>query len=192
MKKKKKEKELYDDCWLYILLLSTLVILLDSIKKYTFTCLNVNLTYSLFLLPVEYFIVAYIAKKYDYKKAVAAISMSGVLLVCFNATVAFFLHEQLFLTNVSGEFCGYVISQFVFLLMYFFLMNNTKMPPILVYGTYLFSIFVCYMFYTLVYINHINLNHYWTGFFITFIIQGIICIGLVYLDNKIKRGQETK
>ena len=71
-------------------------------------------------------------------------------------------------------------------------MNNTKMPPILVYGTYLFSIFVFYMFYTLVYINHINLNHYWNGFFITFIIQGIICIGLVYLDNKIKRGQETK
>ena len=117
--------------------------------------------------------------------------MSGVILVCFTSTLSYIIKEPLILTNVSGEFCGYVISQFVFLLIYYFLLNNTKQPPILVYVDYLFSLFVFYIFYTLVYINHINLDHYWTGFFITMLIQGIICIGLVYVDRKIKRGRET-
>ena len=35
-KNKKKEDEIYNDCWLYVLLLTTLVILLESIKKYNF------------------------------------------------------------------------------------------------------------------------------------------------------------
>ncbi len=191
LRKKKKEEDIYNDCWLYVLLLTTLVILLESIKKYTFNIMGANLTYAIFLLPIEYFIVSYISKKYDYKKAIAAIAISGVMLVCFTAVIAFSLKEQLLLTNVSGEFCGYITSQFVFLLIYFFLMNNTKMPPILVYANYLFSIMVFYIFYTLVYITHINLNHYWLGFLITIIIQGIICIGLVYIDTKIRRGQET-
>lgn len=189
-KNKKKEDEIYNDCWLYVLLLTTLVVLIESIKKYTFSICHTNLTYGIFLLPIQYFIVSYIAKKYDYKKAIASIAISGVILVCFSAIISFFLKESLILTNVSGEFFGYVISQFVFLQIYFFLLNNTKFPPIIVYLDYMFSIFTFYIFYTLVYINHINLNRYWTGFFITLLIQGIICIGLVYLDCKIKRGQE--
>ena len=189
-KNKKKEDEIYNDCWLYVLLLTTLVVLIESIKKYTFSICHTNLTYGIFLLPIQYFIASYIAKKYDYKKAIASIAISGVILVCFSAIISFFLKESLILTNVSGEFFGYVISQFVFLQIYFFLLNNTKFPPIIVYLDYMFSIFTFYIFYTLVYINHINLNHYWTGFFLTMLIQGIICIGLVYLDCKIKRGQE--
>ncbi len=191
-KKKKKEEELYNDCWLYILLLTTLVILIESIKKYTFSINHANLTYGIFLLPLQYFIVSYIAKKYDYKKAIAAIAMSGVFLVCFSATITFIVQEPLLLTNVSGEFFGYVISQFVYLLIYFFLLNNTKFPPVIVYLNYMFSIITFYVFYTLVYINHMNLNHYWDGFIATIGIQAIICIILVYFDCKIKRGQEKE
>ena len=139
-KNKKKEDEIYNDCWLYVLLLTTLVILLESIKKYTFSIGQANLTYGIFLLPIQYFIVSYIAKKYDYKKAISAIAISGVFLVCFRATISFFLKESLILTNVSGEFFGYVVSQFVFLQIYLFLLNNTKFPPLIVYLDYLFSI----------------------------------------------------
>ena len=99
-KNKKKEDEIYNDCWLYVLLLTTLVILLESIKKYTFSIGQANLTYGIFLLPIQYFIVSYIAKKYDYKKAISAIAISGVFLVCFSATISFFLKESLILTNV--------------------------------------------------------------------------------------------
>ena len=44
------------------------------------------------------------------------------------------------------------------------------------------------MFYTLIHLNMIILDGFWKGYFITIFIQAIICIGLTYIDNKIKRG----
>ena len=54
--KKKKKEDLYEDCWMYILLLTTLVIFLESLKTYTFEVAGVDLTYSLLFLPLVYFI----------------------------------------------------------------------------------------------------------------------------------------
>lgn len=192
MAKKKKKEELYDDCWMYVLLLTTLTILLESLKTYTFKIAGVQLTYALFLLPFAYFIVNYITKKYDYKKAVAAIAISGVMFVSFSAIMAFAIGERLILTSISGEFCGYIVSQFVNLTIYMFLLNNTKSPIILVYLNYIFALIVYYMFYTLIYINTLNLDNYWTGYFITLAFQELICVPITMLDKKIKRGREKE
>ena len=48
---KTKKNVKYNDSWMYILLLSTIVILGESLKTYTFNLLGVNLTYVIFLLP---------------------------------------------------------------------------------------------------------------------------------------------
>ncbi len=176
----------YEDCWIYILLLTTLTILLESLKSYTFTIAGTNLTYAIFLLPGIYFISNYIAKKYDYKKAVSAIAISGVMFVSFSAIMAFALGERLILTNVSGEFCAYVVSQFTNLSIYMFIINNTKSTYPLVFLNYLFSLIVYYMIYTLIYLYRISLDTFWIGYFITLGIQFIICIPLSIWDNKIK------
>ena len=189
---KKKKEELYNDCWMYVLLLTTLTILLESLKTYTFKIAGVQLTYALFLLPFAYLIVNYITKKYDYKKAVAAIAISGVMFVCFSAIMSFAVGERLILTSISGEFCGYIVSQFINLTIYMFLLNNTKSPIILVYLNYIFALIVYYMFYTLIYLNTINLDHYWTGYFITLAFQEVICVPITLLDKKIKRGREKE
>lgn len=186
MKKRTKE-QLQDDCWIYILLLTTLAILLESLKKYTFNIVGVDLSIALFFLPFIYFISNYIAKKYDYKKAVAAIAISGVMFVSFSAIISFAFGERLILSNVSGEFCGYVVSQFINLTLYVYLLNNTKMPILLLYLNYLFSLIIYYMFYTLIYLNIITLNSYWPGYFITLGIQMIICLPLAILGKKTKR-----
>lgn len=187
---KKKEDPIYNDCWMYILLLTTLVIFIESLKEYTFQLVGVHLTYALFPLPLIYLMTNYIAKKYDYKKAVSAIAISGVLFVCFTATISFALGERLVLSSVSGEFCGYVISQLVNLTIYMFLLNNTKSPYSLIYLTYLFSLIIYYMFYTLIYLNLIIVESYWKGYFITLGIQIILCIPIAYIDKKIARGRE--
>lgn len=184
-----KKEEYYEDCWLYILLLTTLVILLESLKTYTFKVGEVHLTYAIFLLPFVYYIVNYIAKKYDYKKAIAAISISGVIFVCFSAIISFAMGERLFLSSISGEFCGYIISQFVNLTIYQFLLNNTKAPIILVFLNYLFALIVYYMIYTLIYLNIMILDYYWEGYFTTLAIQFFICIPIAILDHRIQRGR---
>lgn len=190
--KRIKREDSYDDCWMYILLLTTLTILLESLKTYTFTIKDVNLTYSLFLLPLIYFIVNYIDKKYDYKKAVSAIAISGVIFVSFTAIMSFALGERIMLSSVSGEFCAYVVSQFINLTLYVFISNNTKSPYLLIFLNYIFSLIVYYMIYTLIYLNIILLDTYWLGYFITLGIQFIICIPIAYFDKKINKRSSKK
>ena len=85
MKRNKRES----DVWVYTLLLTTLTILIESLRLYTFKLFGVELSYSLFLLPVVYFLIDIIAKKFDYKRAVAAIAISSVIFVSFSFIIAY-------------------------------------------------------------------------------------------------------
>lgn len=185
---KKKLEEQYNDCWIYMLLLTTLTILIQSVKTYTFKFNNIDIGYNAFLLPGVYFLSNYICKKYDYKKAISAIAISGVLMVSFTIVMDFSVGRTIVLSKTTGNFCGYVISQFINLLIYEFLLNNTKMPYYLIYLTYLFSIIVFYMIYTLIYLNLVTTDGYWLKYIITILIEIVICIPVSFIDKQIKRG----
>lgn len=187
---KKEKEEIYNDSWIYILLLTTLVILLESLKNFKVTILGSEITYAIFLLPLIYLLTNYILKKYDYKKAVAAIALSGTALVAFVLIMTFALGERFMISSVSGEFCGYVASQFVGLTIYNFLLNNTKSPVILIYLNYIFSLLVFYMFYTIIYLDMVIVEKFWAIYFVTIGIQIFICIPIAAIDKKIKRGRE--
>ncbi len=187
-KNKKEIEEQYEDCWIYILLLTTLAILIESMKNYKFSIQGSDISYGVLLLPGVYFISNYIMKKYDYKKAIAGVAISGVISVCFVAMISFALGGNMILTNVCGYFFAYVASQFVNLMIYEFLLNNTNSPFILVFLTYLFSIIVYFMIYTLIYLNMVLLDGFWNQYFITIGIEFAICLPITYLDKKIKRG----
>jgi len=188
MRKKQLEQD-YDDCWIYILLLTTLTILIQSVKSYKFMVMDSYISYNVFLIPGIYFLTNYICKKYDYKKAISAIAISGVIFVGFMVTMEFAMGKGLMLSNLVGDFCGYVISQFINLTIYTFLLNNTRSPYVLILLTYLFSIIIYYMIYTLIYLNLVIQDGYWTKYFITIGIETVICIPLSYIDKKIKRGK---
>ena len=188
-KKKKVLEEEYNDCWIYILLLTTIVILKESVKNYYFTWNGNMIFYSIFLLPIIFFIVNYIVKKYDYKKAIAAIAISAVTAISYTAVLSFALGKRLILSSITGDFCGYIVAQFINLTIYTFLLNNTKSPYLLVFLTYLFSIIVYYMFYTLIHLNLVIVDGYWAKYFITMAIEFVLCIPTAIIDKKVKRGQ---
>ena len=102
--------------------------------------------------------------------------------------MSFAVGERLILSSISGELCGYVVSHFVNLTIYMFLLNNTKSPVILVLLNYMFSLIVYYMFYTLIYLNMIVLDSFWKGYFITLAMQFVLCIPIAIYDKSIKRG----
>lgn len=187
---KKKQEELYDDSWLYILLLTTLSILLESLETYKFQLMGVSISYAIILLPIVYLLVNYITKKYDYKKAVAAISISAVISVCFMAIVSFALGKSLILTSLTGEFCGYVVSQFVNLTIYNFLLNNTKSPTLLILFNYLFSVIIFILLYTLINLGNMNLDSFWTKYFLMVCISFGMSIPMAFIDKRIKRGRD--
>ena len=45
------------------------------------------------------------------------------------------------------------------------------------------------MLYTLIYLNKVVYESYWTSYFMTIGIDSIICIILAFIDKKIKRGK---
>lgn len=192
--KKEKEEVLEverEGWWVYILLLSTIVILAQSLKDYTFSFDNVTLTYSIFILPIIYFVTNYITKKYGYGKSVIGISVSGVVLVLFSMIMSFAIGKSFSFYDICGGFCGYVISQFVNLTIYQFLLVNTTGSFVLIYLTYLFAFVVYYLFYTLIYMNLLVFDNYWISYFSTLILQGLVCFLLTFFDVNIQRGIEV-
>lgn len=194
-----KEKEVeqileveHEGWWVYILLLSTIVILGHALKDYSFSFDNVSLTYSIFILPVVFFITNFITKKYGYGKSIVAISFSGVALVVFSFLMSLIIGQQFNFYDICGEFCGYVVSQFVNLSIYQFIITNTNSSFILIYLTYIFAFVVFYLFYTLIYMNLLGFDNYWISYFSTLIIQGVLCFLLVFFDVNIKRGIAVK
>ena len=187
-----KNDEIYNDSWLYSLILVTLTIFLESLKKYTFPIFGVNLTYAVFLLPGVYLVANYITKKYGYKKCVVSIVASALALVLFYTLMCIILNRELLLQDISGEFCGYAISQLANLTIYSFLLNNTKANYFLIAINYIFSLIINYMFYTLIYLNQVALNNFWKGYFITLGIQIIVCLILSAIDIRIMRGREIE
>lgn len=185
-------EEKYEDFWIYILLLTTLVIFLSSLKSYTFTLMGVDLTYAVIFLPLIYFIANYITKMFDYKKTVAAIAISGVMSICFLAIISFAMGKNLILTKHSADFCGYVVSQFFNLTLYQFLVSNKKNTLINLFIVNLLSLIIFYFFYSLINISGIEYSTYWIGYGLTIVIQGIICIPLTILDFIVKKKEKKK
>lgn len=185
-------EEKYEEFWIYILLLTTLVIFLSSLKSYTFTLMGVELTYAVFFLPLIYFVANYITKMFDYKKTVAAIAISGVMSVCFLAIVSFAMGKNLILTKHSADFCGYVVSQFFNLTIYQLLLANKKTTLINLFIVNLLSLIIFYLFYTLINLKELTYSSYWLGYGLTIVIQGIICIPLTILDFKVKKKENKK
>jgi len=185
--RKKKEP---DDSWLYILLISTVVILGEALKSYTFTIKGITLTYTIFVIPIIYLLTNYITKKYSYTKGVSAICLSTVAFVVFTYAIGYGLGRPVNFLQIGGEVSGYLISQMINLYIYVFLLNNTKSPVILVWLNYLFSLVIFYMFYTLINLSVLVTSSYWSGYFLTLGIQGVESIILTAIDHKIKRGLE--
>ena len=185
-------EEKYEEFWIYILLLTTLVIFLSSLKSYTFKLMGVDLTYAVFFLPLIYFIANYITKMFDYKKTVAAIAISGVMSICFLAIISFAMGKNLILTKHSADFCGYVVSQFFNLTLYQFLVSNKKNTLINLFIINLLALIIFYFFYTLKNKKDISYGTYCLVYGLTIVIQDIICIPLTILDFKIKKKENKK
>lgn len=181
----------YNDSWMYILLLSTVVILAESVKAFNFTLMDAKLTFALFLLPCIYAITNYITKKYGFRRSFNAIIISSLSLIAFVMIMSFAIGKELNISGMSGQLLGYIISQLVSTLIYKFLLVNTNSPYLLVLLNYIFAYIVYYMVYTVVHLDMIILDTFWLSYFLALGIQTIISIGVTILDKKIEVGIGT-
>ena len=185
---KEQIKDLNNDFWIYTMLLSTLVILIESLKTYMITIKETPITLAIFLVPIMYFIANYITKKFGFMRTILSIGISAVSLVGFVALMYFIIGGQLNFALINGQLVGYIISQLVNLFIYCFLLNNTTTPWPLLLINYLFAFIVFYMVYTVMQADMIIKATFWMGYFITLGIQFVEAIILTIIDKQIKRG----
>lgn len=183
-----KTRKKYNDSWMYILLLSTLVILTESVKTFNFSLFNVEITTAIFLIPLIYAITNYITKKYGFRRTLIGIVTSAISVVLFVLIMNFAIGKEMDFGSLSGGLLGYLISQLVNTMIYKFLLVNTNSPYILVLLNYIFGYIVFYMIYTIVHLDMIILDTFWKSYFIVLGIQAIMSIGLAVLDKKILVG----
>ena len=188
---KEELQEMYNDSWIYIMLLSTIVILTESLKNYTFV-LTTKVTYAIFLIPVILLITNYITKKYGFKRSLLAIAISTLSLIAFVAIMYFAIGINFTFSAISGQVVGYLICQLVNLFIYCFLLNNTSSPYILVLLNYLFALIAFYLAYTVMQANLVIGKDLWGGYFITLVIQLVEIIVITLFDKSIKRGLYSK
>ena len=175
------------DSWIYMLLLTTLNILIQSIRAYSFTIKGYMIGYGLLLLPGLFFVTNYICKRYGAKKAFASIAFSSIICAGYTAIMSIALGRTLVLTSIFSNLCSYVVSQIVNLFIYVFLLNNTRSNYFLVFVTYMFSIVIYYMFFTLAHLDAIIEDGYWEKYFIIMAIEFILCIPITIFDKRVKR-----
>ena len=188
---KEELQEMYNDSWIYIMLLSTIVILTESLKNYTFV-LTTKVTYAIFLIPVILLITNYITKKYGFKRSLLAIAISTLSLIAFVAIMYFAIGINFSFSIVSGQVVGYLVCQLVNLFIYCFLLNNTSSPYILVLINYIFSLIAFYLAYTVMQADLVIGKDFWGGYFITLVIQLVEIIVITLFDKSIKRGLYSK
>ena len=188
---KEELQDMYNDSWIYIMLLSTIVILTESLKNYTFV-LTTKITYAIFLIPVILLITNFITKKYGYKRSLLAIAISTLSLIAFVAIMYFAIGINFSFSIIAGQVVGYLTCQLVNLFIYCFLLNNTSSPYILVLINYLFALIAFYLAYTVMQADLVIGNKFWNGYFITLVIQLAELTIITLFDKSIKRGLYSK
>lgn len=178
--KKRNKKE---DSGEYVLFVTTLMILYQSIKSYTFPFWGTRFSFSLFLLPFSYYIINFITKRFDYKKGVSAIAISSVIFVSFTSILSFIMNSDLILLSLAGDFCGYVVSQFINLLIYLYILKNHKNIGWQL-GCYILSCIIFVFFQLLQYTDGMTFSYLFRMVSTTILFQTIVSFLLIILDQK--------
>lgn len=187
--KKKINMEKYNnDILMFSILLSVVCILAVSLKSYHFTLFGNNLPFSLLIVPFTIFISNYITKKYGFKNSLFSIGVSTLVIVAFILLIDNLTNRQASIVEISGFVVTYFGSMFINLLIYYYIILNMTSKSIMIGLNYLFTLVLNSFLYLLFFHELVLSNSLWMELTISFIIQFIISVGLIYCDRKIERG----
>ncbi len=182
MEKEEKQKEYL----IYAFLLSTLLIFIESLKTYFFNVNNYLISFSIPFIPFVFLVTNIIKKKFGLKKSILSIFISLFSTIIFIIVIAFAMKKQLDFNVFIGEIISYTISQLLNLFIFKVIESNKKDTYIIVFLSYIFSIILFHMIYTLSYLNTTILDGFWNRYIINISIETIICIPLSIIYKKIK------
>lgn len=188
MKSRKSIEKYNNDIFMLSMLLSVTCVLAVALKAYQFTLFGNTLTFSLFIVPFIIFISNYITKKYGFKTSLFSTFVSTLMIVAFLLLIDNLTNRQASIMEIGGFIVTYFGSMFVNLLIYYYIIVNMTSKSIMICLNYLFTLVLNSFLYLLFFHKLVLSNTLWIELTISFIIEFIISIGLIYCDRKIERG----
>lgn len=188
VKSRKSIEKYNNDIFMLSMLLSVTCVLAVALKTYQFTIFGNTLTFSLFIVPFIIFISNYITKKYGFKNSLFSIVVSTLMIVAFLLLIDNLTNRQASIMEIGGFIVIYFGSMFVNLLIYYYIILNMTSQSIMIGLNYLFTLVLNSFLYLLFFHNLVLSNSLWIELTLSFIIEFIISIGLIYCDRKIERG----
>lgn len=177
-------KKKQNDLWIYILLQSTLLIFIESLKTYNVNILGNPISLSIPVLPFIFYISNCIIKKYGYKYGLLNILISSLSVILFIVLMSFSLNKVYDFSTYKGELFAYIGSQLFNITIFKYIHNNTSKSYPIIYLSYIFSLIMFHMIYTLSYLDTTILDGYWKKYFINIILQIIVCIPITIAHKK--------
>lgn len=188
VKSRKSIEKYNNDIFMLSMLLSVTCVLAVALKTYQFTIFGSTLTFSLFIVPFIIFISNYITKKYGFKNSLFSTVVSTLMIVTFLLLIDNLTNRQASIMEIGGFIVIYFGSMFVNLLIYYYIILNMTSQSIMIGLNYLFTLVLNSFLYLLFFHNLVLSNSLWIELTLSFIIEFIISIGLIYCDRKIERG----
>lgn len=137
------------------------------------------------MIPFLFLINNYISKKFGYKKGLLSIIVSSISVTLFIILMSFSLNKVFDFSIYKGELLSYIISQLLNLIIYRYIQHNTKTSYPVVFLSYVFSLIIFHMVYTLSYLDTTILDGYWIRYLLNISIEVIVCICITILDKKV-------
>lgn len=181
MKIKKKLKIERNDSWVYVVLLSSLSILISSIRKYTFSISGIDVGFTAILIPFIYYIIV---NKYSRKKSIISLLTAVLSVSLYIIILSFALNKKINQIQLASETLPLLISGLVTIFTYRYLLKNTRKNKLLLFLTYMFSVIIYNLLYIMLVINTVSLTNYWERYLLTTIIEFIIFIPLTFIEPK--------
>ena len=179
------KKEVQNDLWDYILLQSALLIFIESLKTYHFKMYGHLISLSIPILPFIFLILNIIIKKDGGKKALLSIVISSIISVLFIFLMSFAMKKTFDFAIYRGELLSYCISQLLDIFLYRFIEKYTKKTYPIVFLSYIFSLIIFHMVYTLSYLDTTILDGYWIRYLLNLTIEVLVCIPIAIIDKQI-------
>ncbi len=186
------EKEVKNLAFGYIFLMVSFIIFFVVLHSFNFYLFDTKLNYSIFILPFILFMEDAILKEVGYKYGVEALVFSSIILFLTSIGTDYILNVDFDLVKHIGIVLAYIISQFVNMLIYYYMLDNYRTPYFFVVANMMFSILIYNMFYMLFSLGLVFTSDFWYSYTIVAIIQTLLSMICGILLNIIKQGVDKE
>lgn len=176
----------------YTFLLSALAIFIVSLNSFKFNLFGNNISYSIFILPLLYFVVNVILKEIGDRSAKIAIFVSTIVLYFAGLLTDILFGIDVNLFKYFGLVLAYFVSQFLNFSIYYYMLGNYRTPLLLVIFNLIFCLLVNNMLYMLFSLNMVFTSTFWSSYLIIICLQSLISAILAIILGFIEQGLDDE